>query len=298
MYPRFLEIEITGKCRYKCRHCYGDFPRPGELSIETLKDVLTQSEEFFDAIILSGGEPLLHPQLAEMVELASESFVVFITTSGSPMTPALAGRIRGRAILVYGLDGIGDTHDTYRGVPGAFGSLVQALEMTREFPKEIIVTLWRGAIPEIDDIIRLSDEYNALVHFNAIIPVGRAGQNPDILPDVKELEALAEKLYRLKTSGGGVVTDLHRVTERDRHEGIDLFCRGRFNITPEGNVRPCEFHYAVLGNIYEEPLEQIIRRAGKTPLIRRRENGFRDCVRLDLPNPFDYHTTICHKLGI
>ncbi len=49
---------------------------------------------------------------------------------------------------------------------------------------------------------------------------------------------------------GSIVTDLHEVTEKDKQEGIDLFCRGRFNITPRGDVRPCEFHTAVLGNIY------------------------------------------------
>jgi MoaA/NifB/PqqE/SkfB family radical SAM enzyme len=200
-------------------------------------------------------------------------------------------------VLVFGLDGIGETHDCYRGLPGAFDTLMRALEMTRDLPKEIIVTLWTGVISQIDAIIRLAEQYNALVHFNGLIPVGRVRQNRDIIPDASALDKLYERLYALKMSGGSVITDLHKVTARDRRQGIDLFCRGRYNITPEGNVRPCEFHYAVLGNIDEQPLGEIIERAQATDLIRSREQGFKDCIPEHLDDPFDYHTQICHRLA-
>ena len=96
---------------------------------------------------------------------------------------------------------------------------------------------------------------------------------------------------------GSIVTDLHEVTEKDKQAGIDLFCRGRFNITPRGDVRPCEFHTAVLGNIYSESLKNIILRARQCFLIRQRERGFKNHIPPALANPFDYHTTICHGLS-
>lgn len=298
MYPRFLEIEITGKCMYKCKHCYGRFPKPGELPLEKVYEIISESQGLFDCLIFSGGEPFLHPDLVEMVKRASKDFVVFITTSGFPFSEDQTSLIKNSAVLVFGLDGIGNTHDFYRSVPGAFRNLMQAMDITSDLPKEIITTLWKGVIPQIDEIISLGEKYNAILHFNGIIPVGRAKDNTDIIPDVKELEKVYKKLYQLKMSGGAVTTDLYKVTEKDKEDGIGLFCRGRFNITPEGNVRPCEFHHAVLGNIFERPLREIIMQANKTTLIKSRENGFRDHIRLDLQNPFDYHTRICHRIPL
>ena len=296
MTPRFLEIEITGQCPCKCRHCYGNFPKAGELPLAKLREVLSQSRDCFDAVILSGGEPFLHPDLAGAVACASRDFVVFITTSGFAVTEKQLGQIGNRAILVFGLDGIGETHDAYRGVPGAFKTLVGALELTRDLPKEIIVSLWKGVLPQIDDILRLGEKYRAIVHFNFIIPVGRARTNREIHPGAHDLDMLYQKLYGLKKVTGAVTTDLYRVTARDRHEGIDLFCRGRFNITPSGDVRPCEFHHAVLGNIYRRPFRDILQQARRTVLIRSRENGFKNHIPAVMENPFDYHTSICHRL--
>jgi MoaA/NifB/PqqE/SkfB family radical SAM enzyme len=296
MNARFLEIEITGNCLYTCKHCYGDFPQKGELTLEKFREIIREAQGLFDCLILSGGEPFLHPALPAMVQEAAQDFLVFITTSGFPISENQLSQINQRCILVFGLDGIGETHDAYRGYPGAFQNLIETMEKAREVPKEIIVTLWKGVIPHIDEIIRFASEYNAIVHFNGLIPVGRVRQRPDIIPSVDELEQVYKKLYRLKSEGGSVVTDLYKVTEKDKQNGIDLFCRGRFNITPKGDVRPCEFHTAVLGNIHRESFREIVVRAQASPCIKAREHGFKDHVRLDLPNPFDYHTAICHPL--
>ncbi|MCX8043958.1 MAG: radical SAM protein [Desulfobacterota bacterium] len=296
MYPRFLEIEITGRCAYRCKHCYGSFPRAGELSTATVLRVLREARGLFDCVIFSGGEPLLHDGLADMVAAASREFAVFITTSGSGLTETLLKRIQGQAVLVFGMDGIGETHDRYRESPGAFARLVHCLEMTRQLPTEIIVTLWRDVIPEIDRIISFASAYTTILHFNGLIPVGRARLNRHLMPDRETLERTDVYLHELKRTMGWVVTDLHRVTESDRMTGIELFCKGRYNITPRGDVRPCEFHRAVLGNIYQRPLPDIIAAARDTELIRSREEGFIRHVRTDLDNPYDYHTTICHCL--
>jgi len=297
MYPRFLEIEITGNCRYRCQHCYGAFPQEGTLSTPTVVQVLEQARGFFDCVILSGGEPLLHPGLADMVEAACRDFAVFITTSGYGLTEQLLDRIHDRAILVFGMDGIGDTHDRYRCSQGAFRELVRCLDMTRHLPKEIIVTLWRDVLPEIDRIIEFARPYSTILHFNNLIPVGRACTHSTIVPEVTALEAAEQKLRVLKKTTGWIITDLHRVTEADRATGIELFCKGRFNITPRGDVRPCEFHHTVFGNIYQQALPDILTAACQTELIRSREEGFRRQVRTDLANPYDYHTTICHRIG-
>jgi MoaA/NifB/PqqE/SkfB family radical SAM enzyme len=231
-----------------------------------------------------------------MVERASRNYAVYITTSGVRVTEDQLNRIKHRAVLVFGLDGIGDTHDFYRRRPGAFEDLMKVLTLAHEFPKEIIVTLWKGVLQEIEEILNLGKTYGVIVHFNGIIPVGRATGHTEILPDSDELNAVNKRIERLQREGEPVVTDLHVVTEKDRRSGIPLFCRGRYNITPGGDVRPCEFHSTVFGNIHKRPLRDIIEDANKTDFIKAREKGFKEQLRDDLQNPFDYHTEICQRI--
>jgi MoaA/NifB/PqqE/SkfB family radical SAM enzyme len=92
------------------------------------------------------------------------------------------------------------------------------------------------------------------------------------------------------------MTDLYKVTEKDRG-GIDLFCKGRYSVSPSGDVRPCEFHPSVLGNIFKESLGTVMERSAKHYFMESREKGFGEQVSLGLDNPFDYHTEICHALS-
>lgn len=297
MNARFLEIEITGKCHHHCLHCYGSFPRKGELPKNKLMQMIDEAHDYFDAIIFSGGEPFLHPDLIELTHHAKD-FVVFITTAGYSISSEQIEALPGNVVLVFGLDGIGEVHDRYRGTTGAYRQLLHSIELAQDRPKEIIVTLWKGVLPQIDEIIELAEKYRALLHFNALIPVGRAKNNVKILLNREENEEVYEKLKGLRVNREAfLVTDLHKVTEKNL-EGIDLFCKGRYSINPSGEVRPCEFHPSVLGSIFKESLSGIIEKAKKTDFIKSREEGFKKEVRLDLRNPFDYHTEICHTLAL
>ena len=297
MNSRFLELEITGTCYHHCRHCYGSFPKEGELDKHTIMQVIDEAGEYFDCIIFSGGEPFLHPDLIALTHHA-RGFVVFITTTGCALGKEELQDLPGNVVLVFGLDGIGEVHDYYRGKRGAYARLLQALELTQGRPREIIVTLWKGMLPQIDEIIALAEHYGVLLHFNAVIPVGRARSNREILLSRKENEMMYEKLKALRRERGAfLVTDLYKITEKDSG-GIDLFCKGRYSITPTGDVRPCEFHPGVLGNIFETSLSHIIGQAKESDFIRAREKGFKDQVRLDVHDPFNYHTEICHPLAL
>ena len=50
--------------------------------------------------------------------------------------------------------------------------------------------------------------------------------------------------------------------------------------------------------MYRESLVEIVNRANATEFIKAREEGFKRQIRLDLQNPFDYHTQICYPLAL
>ena len=130
---------------------------------------------------------------------------------------------------------------SYRGRKGAFKTLVASLELARQRPKEIIATLWKGIVPQIDEIIALAEHYEALLHFNALIPVGRARSNREILLSREENEMMYKRLNELRRERGAfLVTDLYKVSEKDL-EGIDLFCKGRYSISPSEMCGPVNF---------------------------------------------------------
>jgi len=250
----------------------------------------------FDCIIFSGGEPFLHPDLPFFTRSAHD-FVVFITTSGYCVTAEQVRGLPGNVVLVFGIDGIGEVHDRYRGTPGAYEELLRLLKQTRDRPKEIITTLWKGVLPQMDAMIELAEEHMAILHFNALIPVGRARSNTGILLTRDEQEAVYQRLQELRLNReASLATDLYKVTREDK-EGIDLFCKGRYSVSPAGDVRPCEFHPGVLGSVFRESLGSIMERAKQHPFIQARENGFREQAKKVLENPFDYHREICHALS-
>ena len=299
MGPRFLEIELTGRCSMGCKHCYGDFPFTKDLPAAKVKDVIDQSHEDFDCLIFSGGEPFLHPDLIELVHDADrKGFSVHITTSGFGVTKQKIKSLPDNAVLVFGIDGIGEVHDRYREKPGAYAHLLEIMAYCQDRPKEIITTLWRGSLGQLEEIISMAEKCGAALHLNAVIPMGRARNHPEILLTREGNESVYQFLKERKKKFAHVFTDLYKITERDMRKGIDLFCKKRYAIDPQGNVHPCEFLRTIsFGNVFNQDFSVIIKEAKETPFIHAREQGFKGQVRLGRANPFDYHTEICHVLA-
>lgn len=70
----FLELEITGLCQLKCRHCYADSgPESdhGTMSADDWERVIDDAHALaVDTVQFIGGEPTLHPELPRLVRYA------------------------------------------------------------------------------------------------------------------------------------------------------------------------------------------------------------------------------------
>lgn len=301
MRVRFLELEITDTCPLFCKHCYGDFPKKGELPKEKIEQIIDQAREDFDCLIFSGGEPFLHRDLIELLRYAdAKGFSVHITTSGYTVPRKMIDNLPDNAFLVYSMDGIGQVHDEYRGMPGAYERLIESLEYTRTKLKfnEIVSILWKGNIGQLDEMVKLAERYRAIIHFNSLIPAGRVKENQEILLTRDENEQVYRVVGELMHQHSFILTDLYKIEEKERLHGIDLFCKGRYSIDTAGDVHPCEYlRWISFGNVFEEELPKIIERARKTTFIQAREKGFKNHIPPDVPDPFDYHGQICHTVA-
>ena len=78
-------------CNFRCPFCHngplvegkGERPTPA-LALETFRDFLQRRQGLLDGVCVSGGEPLLNPQLPQLLEAVKEQgFLVKVDTNGS-----------------------------------------------------------------------------------------------------------------------------------------------------------------------------------------------------------------------
>lgn len=118
---------ITRSCNLKCIHCYSDSEGKkydGELSNEEGKALIDDLADFkIPALLFSGGEPLVRPDLFELIRYAKEKGIrTTLSTNGTLITKDIARELHeiGMAYVGISLDGIGEINDKFRGKEKAF----------------------------------------------------------------------------------------------------------------------------------------------------------------------------------
>ncbi len=125
---------LVRRCNLNCRHCYSlsaDVDFPGELTRQEIETVMADLRAFgVPVLILSGGEPLLRPDIFEISAHAKAlGFYVGLSTNGTLIDERTADRIAevGYDYLGVSLDGIGAVHDRFRRREGAFEAALDGL---------------------------------------------------------------------------------------------------------------------------------------------------------------------------
>ncbi len=125
---------LLRRCNLTCQHCYAtsaDRDFPGELGLSEITAVLADLKAFkVPALILSGGEPLLHPQIFEIACRAKAlGLYLGLSSNGTLIDAALAARIAAAGFDYVGisLDGLEATHDRFRRKTGAFAAALDGI---------------------------------------------------------------------------------------------------------------------------------------------------------------------------
>jgi Fe-coproporphyrin III synthase len=130
---------LIRRCNLTCTHCYAlsaDHDYAGELAFEEVCTVMDDLKQFrVPVLILSGGEPLLRPDLFDIAARAKAMrFYVGLSTNGTLIDAPMADRIAATGFDYVGisLDGLQATHDKFRRKPGAFAASLAALRLLRQ----------------------------------------------------------------------------------------------------------------------------------------------------------------------
>ncbi|WP_127998296.1 heme d1 biosynthesis radical SAM protein NirJ [Piscinibacter defluvii] len=129
---------LIRRCNLTCKHCYAfsaDHEYAGELNTGEVFTVMDDLKAFkVPVLILSGGEPLLRPDLFEIAARArAMGFYVGLSTNGTLIDEPMADRVAAAGFDYVGisLDGLRATHDRFRRLEGAFDRSLAALRHLR-----------------------------------------------------------------------------------------------------------------------------------------------------------------------
>lgn len=130
---------LIRRCNLTCKHCYSisaDKDFPGELSTEEVFTVMDDLKAFrVPVLILSGGEPLLRPDIFDIARRAKGlGFYVGLSSNGTLITEANIDAIVdvGFDYVGVSLDGLGATHDKFRRMEGAFEASLAGIRLCRD----------------------------------------------------------------------------------------------------------------------------------------------------------------------
>ena len=109
--------------------------------------------------MLSGGEPLYRQDIFQLAEYAtSRGLRVALATNGTLVTKDIAEKIKNSGIkrVSISLDGAdATTHDTFRGIPGAFDAAIYGMRNLQELgvSVQINTTIARHNAHQLPDVL-------------------------------------------------------------------------------------------------------------------------------------------------
>ncbi|MDO8330651.1 MAG: heme d1 biosynthesis radical SAM protein NirJ [Fluviicoccus sp.] len=130
---------LIRRCNLTCKHCYSisaDIDFPNELTTPEIFTVMDDLKQFrVPALILSGGEPLLRPDIFDIAARAKTlGFYIGLSSNGTLIDDSNIDAIAAAGFDYVGvsLDGIGETHDKFRRKEGAFEASMRGIRLCHE----------------------------------------------------------------------------------------------------------------------------------------------------------------------
>ncbi|TVO57439.1 heme d1 biosynthesis radical SAM protein NirJ [Denitromonas halophila] len=178
---------LIRRCNLTCKHCYSisaDTNFPGELDTQDVFSVMDNLKAYrVPVLILSGGEPLLRPDIFEISRRSKAmGFYTALSSNGTLITDENIDQIAEIDYDYVGvsLDGIRDTHDEFRRMKGAFEASLAGIRLCRDRGLKVGVrfTMTQDNAADLPALLQLvADEGIDRFYFSHLNYAGRGNKN-------------------------------------------------------------------------------------------------------------------------
>ncbi len=260
-----IQFQYDYTCNFNCEHCsVKGFQGKKEgryFTIDDVKELSRQADEMGLAnIVITGGEPLVFPDLDELVgAIDPKKFYISLDTNGWLLDYDKARHLKNIGIdkIQLSLDSIlVNESENFHGKGKSNGWALRALDASLKAGLntmvQTVVTKQRVRSQEFIDFLEFLNGKGVGVFITYAKPVGAWEGNFDVLVDRQDMDYVREleKKYNV-------------FTHLTPSYGLDLGCiavKRMISITKYGDVMPCPYIHVSLGNFFEEPLKKIIER--------------------------------------
>jgi radical SAM protein with 4Fe4S-binding SPASM domain len=180
---RLVFWEVTKGCNLRCIHCRAtatELSSPTDLPTRTALNIIDQIAAAANPIlVLSGGEPLYRSDIFQLARYASDRGLrVALATNGTLVTRDVARMVVDSGVrrVSISLDGADTTtHDSFRGIPGAFHGALHGLRNLSALGMsvQLNMTIARHNAHQLPDVLQLARHLGAdALHTFLLVPVG------------------------------------------------------------------------------------------------------------------------------
>ena len=240
-------VEITNSCNLNCSFCKGNKRDKKFISIDNFKILLDKLDGYTKYLYFHVmGEPLLHPKINELIDIASERFFINITTNGYMIDRIKDNKnVRQVNISLHSYDKKIIDLDTY------MNKIFETVDSLVKNGTYISYRMWVDGVNKSEVINKLEDKYKVKI-------------------DGKEHIKLSENVYfdvEEEFIWPSMDNDYYSEV------GSCMGCRSHIGILVDGTVVPCCLDsegIINLGNVYKSDINDIINSA----LFKELRDGF------------------------
>ena len=285
VFPKYATICLTSRCNAKCVHCSsGRISKLHEIPKEivfSLLDDLNDCGVF--QIGFSGGEPLMYPNIWEVLSVASKmNFKVGVGTNGYIISNSIAKKMQECGVnhVQISLDSLHENvHDSFRNLKGLSQKAKESIDILQSagLLVNICMTPTRVNWTELSDMIDwcVSKGIHCF-NLSQFVPIGNGNISLDLTP--QEWRTVLEIWQKKRDDYEGamlfsaheaqlalVATDLFNKQHFDGCQAGRGVCCIRY----DGSITPCVMMDVNCGNLYTESFKEVW---GKSQVIRDLQN--------------------------
>ncbi|MFA5930950.1 MAG: radical SAM protein [archaeon] len=281
---RYILLEVTDKCNFRCRHCrvYGWDEIKNPLETKEIYSLIDQAKKMgVETITFTGGEPLLRSDIIEIIKYCSSKGISSkLQTNGSLVTEKIIKDLKKAGLKIFGTGIDGSTekiHSDLRQSKNSLQKVKDAIKLAKKNGLEVHTetTITKLNHKDINKIMNLAEKLGVNCFFVRSIVIAGCAENDLIITKQeykKVLESVYKKKYKKSKTKFTSQDPLFHLIDKKLMKKLETkygdIYSGKYyggcvaglntiNVKSDGDVRICSFLPLSIGNIRTNKLEKI-----------------------------------------